>query len=80
MEQGFGKHTANIFGSGMTMNTEPKSVTNGNGIVTLLDELSKKYGTDLNQIALFDVLMMLEPRDRDRVEDEIFGDWGRERD
>lgn len=80
MEQGFGKHTANIFGSGMTTNTESKSVTNGNGIVTLLDELSKKYGTDLNQIALFDVLMMLEPRDRDRVEDEIFGDWGRERD
>ena len=80
MEQGAGRHTANISGNGMTKSTDSKSVTNGNGIVTLLDELSKKYGADLNQIALFDVLMMLEPRDRDRVEDEIFGGWGRKRD
>ena len=79
MEQGFGRRTANIFGNGMTKNAASKSVTNGNGVVTLLDGLSKKYGTDLNRIALFDVLMMLEPRDRDLVEDEIFGDWGRER-
>lgn len=41
MEQGAGRHTANISGNGMTKSTDSKSVTNGNGIVTLLDELSK---------------------------------------
>ncbi len=68
--------TANTSGSGTTLTTMKSSeAPTSQLVVNYLAELSPEYGCDLNQIPIFEVMMRLKQRDRDGLENILFGMW-----
>ena len=68
--------TVNTSGSGTTLTTamssdQPKSQV----LVRYLASLSPEYGCDLNQMPIFEVMMRLKQKDRDGLENILFGIW-----
>ena len=43
--------------------------------IEFLRDKSTKYKADLNQLPIFQVLMILDHRDRMELEDILFGSW-----
>lgn len=50
-------------------------MSDSEAIVVYLRQISPEYGCDLNQLPMFEVMMRLKQRDRDRLEDILFGEW-----
>jgi hypothetical protein len=44
-------------------------------VVSYLGGLSSEYDCDLNRLPIFEVMMRLKQRDRDGLEDILFGKW-----
>ncbi len=68
--------TANTSGSGTTLTTmESSKMPPSQQVVNYLQDLSPEYGCDLNRMPIFEVMMRLKQRDRDGLEDILFGSW-----
>ncbi len=68
--------TANTSGSGTTLTTvESSELPVSQLVVNYLAGLSSEYDCDLNRLPIFEVMMRLKQRDRDGLEDILFGEW-----